>query len=68
MAQSNKKFLRRFFKKRPLSVTCVENQFINRSCLLEQQTNKGTITMWHKPVMTEICIGAEINSYVSARR
>jgi len=24
--------------------------------------------MWHKPVMTEICIGAEINSYVSARK
>ncbi|WP_408840924.1 pyrroloquinoline quinone precursor peptide PqqA [Acidocella sp.] len=24
--------------------------------------------MWHKPVMTEICIGAEINSYISARK
>jgi len=22
--------------------------------------------MWHKPVITEICVGAEINSYVSA--
>lgn len=23
-------------------------------------------TMWRKPVITEICVGAEINSYVSA--
>ncbi len=28
---------------------------------------KGKI-MWRKPKMTEICIGAEINSYVSAAR
>ncbi|MGE4480397.1 pyrroloquinoline quinone precursor peptide PqqA [Acidocella sp.] len=24
--------------------------------------------MWHKPVIKQICIGAEINSYVSAVR
>jgi len=24
--------------------------------------------MWHKPKLTEICVGAEINSYVSAAR
>ncbi|WP_366520791.1 pyrroloquinoline quinone precursor peptide PqqA [Acidocella sp.] len=23
--------------------------------------------MWRKPKLTEICVGAEINSYVSAR-
>jgi coenzyme PQQ precursor peptide PqqA len=27
---------------------------------------EGEITMWRKPVITEICLGAEINSYVSA--
>jgi coenzyme PQQ precursor peptide PqqA len=30
--------------------------------------NQRRETMWHKPVMTEICVGAEINSYVSAAR
>jgi len=24
--------------------------------------------MWHKPAMTEICTGAEINSYISAAK
>jgi len=24
--------------------------------------------MWHKPVIKQICVGAEINSYVSAVR
>jgi coenzyme PQQ precursor peptide PqqA len=24
--------------------------------------------MWHKPVIKQICLGAEINSYVSAAR
>jgi coenzyme PQQ precursor peptide PqqA len=25
------------------------------------------VDMWRKPVITEICVGAEINSYISAR-
>jgi coenzyme PQQ precursor peptide PqqA len=25
-------------------------------------------SMWRKPVMTEICTGAEINSYISAAK
>jgi coenzyme PQQ precursor peptide PqqA len=30
--------------------------------------NPGEGIMWHKPKITEICVGAEINSYVSAAR
>jgi coenzyme PQQ precursor peptide PqqA len=29
---------------------------------------EGGRPMWHKPVITEICVGAEINSYVSAAK
>jgi coenzyme PQQ precursor peptide PqqA len=27
---------------------------------------EGETNMWHKPTMREICVGAEINSYISA--
>jgi len=29
---------------------------------------KGDIKMWRKPTITEICTGAEINSYISAAK
>ncbi|OYV34559.1 MAG: coenzyme PQQ precursor peptide PqqA [Rhodospirillales bacterium 20-64-7] len=31
-------------------------------------TIQGEPNMWHKPTVTEICVGTEINSYVSAAR
>jgi len=31
-------------------------------------TKEGGIDMWRKPTMTEICTGAEINSYISAAK
>ncbi len=32
----------------------------------EGQNKEGT--MWRKPKITEICVGAEINSYISAAK
>jgi coenzyme PQQ precursor peptide PqqA len=33
-----------------------------------QTAKKEEYNMWRKPTMTEICTGAEINSYISAAK
>jgi coenzyme PQQ precursor peptide PqqA len=50
----------------------LQSRIANRRAMFDDRAafkqQEGVINMWRKPTMTEICTGAEINSYISAAK